>query len=68
MARSNLKIDDFQWVDTELEQLSSRKLWDVLRLAELWGCELDAEFIAEVKTELKKRDIYALEQPWKLPH
>ena len=55
-------------IDTEIEQLSSRKLWDVLRLAEIKGCELDAQFINQIKIELITRDDFNEGEPWAAPH
>jgi len=58
----------YQWVDTDVSMISSRRLWDVLRLSKIKGCELDNDFIEEIKTELKIRCDYSEENPWRLPH
>ena len=55
-------------IDTEIKQLSSRKLWQILKLNQLKGCELDASFIFQVKQELILRNDYDNGRAWCEPH
>lgn len=55
-------------VDTQVTQLSSRKLWDVIFLVETQCCEVDREFLIEIKVELKRRGELRSTNPWKRPH
>ncbi len=52
-------------IDCHLHELSSFKLLSVLRLNTIEGCELEPEFIAEIKTELQRRGD---SQVWQQPH
>jgi len=58
----------YQWIDTEVAMISSRRLWDVLRLSNIQGCELENDFIEDIKDELKNRNDFSEENPWRLPH
>lgn len=55
-------------IDTEVQRLSSRKLWQILKLNQVKGCELDAGFILEVKQELLARNDFNEGIAWKDPH
>lgn len=55
-------------IDTDVQRLSSRKLWQILKLNEVKGCELDAGFILEVKQELLARNDFNEGIAWKDPH
>ena len=45
----------FSWVDTQIEDLSSHKLEDIIRLSELPDCDLDPIFLDTVIVELLSR-------------
>ena len=55
-------------IDTEVSQLSSRKLWQVLQFnTELHG-QLEQVFIKQVKNELMARNDFDEGQAWHKPH
>lgn len=58
----------YHWIDTAIEQLSSSKLWDILRLAKIPSCGIDKEFSKQVINELKRRKHYDKNRPWMKPH
>ncbi len=55
-------------VDTDIHTLSSRKLWQILKLNQIRGCELDAQFVTQVKQELRQRNDFDNGQAWCEPH
>ena len=55
-------------IDTELCQLSSRKLWQILKLSQVKGCELEQVFLQQVQTELIIRDDFDNGEAWNDPH
>ncbi len=55
-------------IDTELNKLSSRKLWQILKLHNLKVCKMDNNFIKEVKKELLARNDFDEGIPWREPH
>ncbi len=48
----------YHWIDTRVDMLSSTKLWDILRLAEIPGCDLEGAFIDAITDELIRRSDY----------
>ncbi|TNF05122.1 MAG: hypothetical protein EP323_06170 [Gammaproteobacteria bacterium] len=48
----------YHWIDTSIDMLSSSKLWDLLRIAEIPGCMMDAAFIDSITDELIRRSDY----------
>lgn len=58
----------YEWIDCSLVNLSSMKLWDILSRADQECCAIDQDFIAEVERELRSRDHFEPEFPWKRPH
>ncbi|MDP1520648.1 hypothetical protein Q8A57_06705 [Porticoccus litoralis] len=48
----------YHWIDTSIDMLSSSKLWDLLRIAEIPGCMMDADFIGSITDELIRRSDY----------
>jgi hypothetical protein len=54
-------------IDTEVGKLSSRKLWQLLKLNAIKACSLDTNFIEEIKNELIARCDYD-EELWKEGH
>ncbi|WP_461482707.1 hypothetical protein [Porticoccus sp.] len=48
----------YHWIDTRVDMLSSRKLWDILRLSEMPGCEIESAFIKAITDELISRRDY----------
>jgi hypothetical protein len=55
-------------VDTDIQKLSSRKLWQILKLNQIKGCELDVTFVEQVKDELLHRNDFDNGQAWCEPH
>ena len=55
-------------VDTDIHQLSSRKLWQILKLSQIKGCELDTHFVEQVKDELLRRNDFDNGLAWREPH
>lgn len=55
-------------IDTEVNNLSSRKLWQILQLNQIKGCELDQQFIDDVKNELVARNDFNEGKAWQEPH
>lgn len=48
----------YHWIDTRVDMLSSSKLWDILRLSELPGCNMEVAFIHAITNELIHRRDY----------
>ncbi len=59
-------IEEQLEIDTTLDKLSSRKLWQILHLSQVAQCELDDTFIQEVQKELMLRNDF--DEAWQLPH
>jgi hypothetical protein len=67
-SQTKLKIEEQIEIDTELCQLSSRKLWQILKLNQVKGCELEQEFLQQVQQELVIRDDFDNGEAWNDPH
>gem|GEM_PF-4363274 len=65
---TGLNIDAGLDIDTDIGQLSSRKLWQILEICQIKQCELDKQFIARVKEELNLRNDYDNGKAWLKPH
>jgi len=48
----------YHWIDTRVDMLSSTKLWEILRISEIPGCDLEAAFINAITDELIRRTDY----------
>lgn len=55
-------------IDTDITKLSSRKLWQILRLCQVKQCQLDESFIQEVESELILRNDFDNGKAWAEPH
>lgn len=55
-------------IDTDIQLLSSRKLWQILKLNQLDHCQLDPAFITQVKQELINRNDFDDGQAWYEAH
>jgi len=65
---SDKHIEEQISVDTEVPMLSSRKLWQILKLNQIKGCELDKDFVQHIKNELIARNDFDNGKFWNEPH
>jgi hypothetical protein len=52
----------------DVRNLSSRRLWDILRLAELDNLQVTPTVLARVREELAARNHHGEAQRWRAPH
>jgi len=52
----------------DVRNLSSRRLWDILRLAELSKIHITPILLARVREELAARNHHGEAQRWRTPH
>lgn len=66
--QSNNTSNNTSEIDTNVHNLSNRKLWQILQLNQIKGCELDEQFISDVKHELMARNDFNECSVWHKPH
>jgi hypothetical protein len=58
----------FHWIDTRVEMLASRKLWDILGSMETPNSDLDQAFIDAIIDELVSRSDFFDSKPMPMSH
>ena len=58
----------YHWIDTRVEMLASRKLWDILGSMETPNSELDQAFIDAITDELVGRSDFFDSKPMPMSH